>query len=69
MAIDEGLLLAHQVHQAFLWRRELPQLDARLLEDLGGFIVHVIAVAVHHFRDANLDNLDRTRQARTSIAV
>lgn len=63
--IDEGI----QINQASLWCRELAQLDASFLEDLGSFGVHIILLPIYDLRNANLNDLNATSQARASGAV
>ena len=47
----------------------MSQLDTGFAEDMSGFDIHVVALAVHHLGDADLDDLDAARQTRTGIAV
>lgn len=50
-------------------RTELPQHDARLLEDAPTRVIHIIGLGIHHLFDPDLGDLDTTRQTRTRVAV
>lgn len=47
----------------------LPQLNACLAEHLRRQVVHPIRLGVHHLANPHLYNLDRTAEARASVAV
>ena len=67
--ISSSVRIKAKTDQSTLRRDELPQADAGLLEHPPTRLVHIIALAIHDFLDADLGDLDAARQARTRVTV